>query len=127
MAVDRVRPLEDAPSRRVLLVAGEASGDVHGADFVRRLRARMRDVRVVGMGGAALRAAGLEPLVDDVADTAMVGVFEGWGGLRKLWRAYRTVDGEKSNFQMTRIAKPADIYPVFRRLFARQPATRTRK
>ncbi|HVK92153.1 MAG TPA: YeaH/YhbH family protein, partial [Mycoplana sp.] len=41
-----------------------------------------------------------------------------------LWRAYRTVDGEWPNFQMTRIAKPADIYPVFRKLFARQPHSR---
>ena len=41
-----------------------------------------------------------------------------------LWRAYRTIDGEFPNFQMTRIAKPADIYPVFRKLFARQPAAR---
>lgn len=38
-----------------------------------------------------------------------------------LWRAYRTVDGPVPNFQMTRIARPADIYPVFRKLFARQP------
>lgn len=38
-----------------------------------------------------------------------------------LWRAYRTVDGAVPNFQMTRIARPADIYPVFRKLFARQP------
>jgi uncharacterized sporulation protein YeaH/YhbH (DUF444 family) len=36
-----------------------------------------------------------------------------------LWRAYRTVDGAMPNFQMTRISKPADIYPVFRKLFAR--------
>ena len=33
-----------------------------------------------------------------------------------------TVDGAWPNFQMTRIAKPADIYPVFRELFAKQPA-----
>ncbi|MQW90299.1 YeaH/YhbH family protein [Sinorhizobium saheli] len=39
-----------------------------------------------------------------------------------LWRAYRTVDGEWPNFQMTRIAKPADIYPVFRKLFGKQPS-----
>jgi lipid-A-disaccharide synthase len=124
MAVDRVRPLEDAPSRRVLLVAGEASGDVHGADFVRRLRARMGSVRVEGMGGAALRAAGLEPLVDDVADTAMVGVFEGWGGLRKLWRAYRTlarslrteppdlcvlIDFPEFNLRLARVARQAGV------------------
>ncbi|CDM62746.1 MULTISPECIES: YeaH/YhbH family protein [Rhizobium] len=44
-----------------------------------------------------------------------------------LWRAYRTVDGEVPNFQMTRISRPADIYPVFRKLFTRQPAMRTRK
>jgi uncharacterized protein len=44
-----------------------------------------------------------------------------------LWRAYRMVDGEWPNFQMSRIATPADIYPVFRKLFARQPATRMQK
>ena len=39
-----------------------------------------------------------------------------------LWRSYRKVDGAVPNFQMTRIAKPADIYPVFRKLFARHKA-----
>jgi lipid-A-disaccharide synthase len=93
MTVDGVRALEALAPRRVLLVAGEASGDLHGADFVRCLRARLGEVRVVGMGGAALRAAGLEPLVGDVGETAMVGMVEGWGGLGKLWRAYRTLAG----------------------------------
>jgi uncharacterized sporulation protein YeaH/YhbH (DUF444 family) len=41
-----------------------------------------------------------------------------------LWRAYSTVEVRWPNFQMSRIATPADIYPVFRRLFARQPALR---
>ncbi|TPK77363.1 YeaH/YhbH family protein [Mesorhizobium sp. B2-4-15] len=41
-----------------------------------------------------------------------------------LWRAYSTVDGKWPNFQMKRIAAPSDIYPVFRELFARQPALR---
>ena len=39
-----------------------------------------------------------------------------------LWRAYRAVAAKWANFQMTRIAKPSDIYPVFRKLFAKQPA-----
>lgn len=43
-----------------------------------------------------------------------------------LWRAYRTVDREWPNFQMTRIARPSDIYPVFRKLFARQPTLQFR-
>lgn len=41
-----------------------------------------------------------------------------------LWRAYNAVDGKWPNFQMRRIAAPADIYPVFRELFARQPDLR---
>ena len=38
-----------------------------------------------------------------------------------LWRSYRVVAGDWANFAMKRIATPADIYPVFRELFARQP------
>ena len=41
-----------------------------------------------------------------------------------LWRAYRTIAAKWPNFQMSRIARPADIYPVFRKLFAKQPAPR---
>ncbi|TIX17962.1 MAG: DUF444 family protein, partial [Mesorhizobium sp.] len=37
---------------------------------------------------------------------------------------YSVVAQKWPNFQMTRIATPADIYPVFRQLFARQPAAR---
>jgi lipid-A-disaccharide synthase len=91
MDAGRARTLAGAVTPRVLLVAGEASGDLHGADFVRALQAKVGAVHVSGMGGAALQAAGMELLVDDVADTAMVGTFEGWGGLRKLWQAYRTL------------------------------------
>ena len=36
-----------------------------------------------------------------------------------LWRAYRTLCADIANFQITRISKPADIYPVFRKLFAK--------
>lgn len=39
-----------------------------------------------------------------------------------LWRAYEAVTARWPNFQMTRIAAPADIYPVFRKLFTRQGA-----
>jgi uncharacterized protein len=38
-----------------------------------------------------------------------------------LWHAYSAVDAKWPNFQMSRIAKAADIYPVFRHLFSRQP------
>ncbi|RWF48498.1 MAG: YeaH/YhbH family protein [Mesorhizobium sp.] len=38
-----------------------------------------------------------------------------------LWRAYSAIDLKWPNFEMSRIATPADIYPVFRQLFGRQP------
>ncbi|OOG74789.1 hypothetical protein B0E45_05155 [Sinorhizobium sp. A49] len=44
-----------------------------------------------------------------------------------LWRAYRTVDCVVPNFQMTRVARPADIYPVFRKLFARHQPVQLRR
>ena len=39
-----------------------------------------------------------------------------------LWRCYRSVAADWQNFAMKRIATPADIYPVFRELFAKQPS-----
>lgn len=41
-----------------------------------------------------------------------------------LWRAYSAVNLKWPNFQMSRIATAADIYPVFRRLFTRQSPVR---
>ncbi|MBA5778275.1 YeaH/YhbH family protein [Stappia sp. F7233] len=38
----------------------------------------------------------------------------------ELWRAYRELATWMSNFAMKRIARPADIYPVFRELFAKK-------
>jgi len=48
--------------RRVLVVAGEASGDAHAARFVRALQA-LGPVRVRAVAGPALRAAGAETVV----------------------------------------------------------------
>src|SRR5207247_8184156 len=79
-----------APARRarVLLVAGEASGDLHGADLLAALRARIPEVTVFGIGGERLRQAGMET-VADAGDVATVGVTEVVGRLRALVRAYR--------------------------------------
>lgn len=36
----------------------------------------------------------------------------------ELWRTYQKLTGEWANFAMKRIARPGDIYPVFRELFS---------
>jgi len=59
----------------ILIVAGEASGDLHAAHIVRGVRERRPDVRFYGIGGKDMRAAGAEILIDS-AELAVVGLWE---------------------------------------------------
>src|SRR3989475_12993088 len=114
-----------APARRyrVLLVAGEASGDLHGADLLAALRTRLPDVEVFGIGGERLREAGMET-VADASEVATVGVTEVVGRLRPLLRAYRAlvrtlraeppdlcvlIDFPEFNLRLARVAKRARV------------------
>ncbi len=60
---------------KIMIVAGEASGDMHGARLVEAIRARRPSARVCGVGGPALAAAGVEILYD-AAQLAVVGILE---------------------------------------------------
>jgi lipid-A-disaccharide synthase len=108
--------------RRVLLVAGEASGDLHGADLVRALRADVPDLEVFGVGGERLREAGMET-VADVGEVATVGL-KATGRLRALWQAYRAltrrlredppdlcvlIDFPEFNLRLAAVAKRAGV------------------
>ncbi len=59
----------------LLLVAGEASGDLHGARLLAELRRLVPGLRAFGLGGAELRAAGLDAVADS-SEVAVVGVVE---------------------------------------------------
>lgn len=75
---------------RLLLVAGEASGDLHGAAFVRALRRRVPAVDVVGIGGAQLQAEGMQVLFD-MHGVATMGFVETFGSAGRVIDAYRRV------------------------------------
>ena len=49
---------------RVFFSAGEPSGDLHGANLIRRLREQQPNVECVGFGGPEMAAAGCELLAD---------------------------------------------------------------
>lgn len=74
--------------RKVLLVAGEASGDVHGAELVSALRHLDPSVEVYGVGGDKLRAAGMHVLVD-TASVATMGLTEIAGAFGRIVAMYR--------------------------------------
>ena len=61
--------------KKVMVVAGEVSGDQHAARLVRDLRAARQDVEFFGIGGDALRREGVRTVVD-ARDMAVVGFFE---------------------------------------------------
>lgn len=61
--------------RELLVVAGEASGDLHGARLISELRRRVPEVSTFGLGGDEMRAAGLEPVAHS-SEVSVVGITE---------------------------------------------------
>jgi len=64
-----------AAPRNVMIIAGEASGDLHGARLVQAMRLREPGLVFCGMGARELAAAGVEILFD-AARIAVVGLIE---------------------------------------------------
>ena len=59
----------------------------------------------------------------EILDEREMEVFASEDSGAELWRAYRTVAGAWDNFATKRIARPADIFPVFRELFRKAEAS----
>lgn len=74
-------------NKKIFIVAGEASGDLHGADLTRALVTLDPEVTVVGMGGEQMRRAGVRLLID-AGDLAPVGLTDVLPRLSALWRAF---------------------------------------
>jgi lipid-A-disaccharide synthase len=76
----------------LLLSAGEASGDMYAARLATELQKRL-DVKIFGMGGAQMRAAGVD-VITDYSEVSVVGITEIVSHLPELIRAMRTLVGE---------------------------------
>ena len=74
----------------LLVVAVEASADLHGAAVLRELRALRPGLRAFGGGGALLRAEGCETLVR-AEDLSVMGIAEVVPALPRIFRALRTL------------------------------------
>jgi lipid-A-disaccharide synthase len=61
--------------RELLVVAGEASGDMHGARLIAELRRRVPDLATFGLGGDEMRAAGLDAVAHS-SEISVVGIVE---------------------------------------------------
>ena len=63
------------PVREILFVVGEASGDLHAGKVAEALRTTAPDLKLVGVGGTHMRAAGVE-ILEDVKNLAVMGFTE---------------------------------------------------
>jgi lipid-A-disaccharide synthase len=72
----------------IFIVATETSGDIHGGNLARQLKAIDPTIRLVGVGGGHMREAGVEILIDPTAH-ATVGVFEAVRHINRYAKIYR--------------------------------------
>ena len=71
---------------RVLIVAGEVSGDIHAGNMLMELKNLRPDVEAFGVGGDRLIAAGLDTVahIDELAHMGLVEVVRELPGIRRL-------------------------------------------
>ncbi len=73
---------------RILISAGEASGDMYAAQLARALRPHFPDAQFYGCAGPRLREVGVEAIVDS-ASLAVVGLAEVVSHLPRIYSQYR--------------------------------------
>ena len=76
----------------VMIVAGEASGDQHGAKLVRAMRQLRPDLKILGIGGEQMRTAGVDVRIP-AHTLSVVGITEAVAKLPQLLRAAREAKG----------------------------------
>jgi lipid-A-disaccharide synthase len=80
-----------SPPQRIMLSAGEASGDRLGAGLARALLRRRPELELIGMGGEQMSAAGVR-LIQDASEVAVVGIFEVLAHLPAIRRAKKLLE-----------------------------------
>ena len=122
---------------RILIVTGEASGDLHGAHLAKAIMALDPTTELVGIGGPSMRAAGVT-LVPGVPQLDVMGLI-GLSALRAMiqrirairrvlkaeaWDLVVLIDNPGLNFHFARVAKAAGrrvLYYIAPQVWAWRP------
>jgi lipid-A-disaccharide synthase len=122
---------------KILIVTGEASGDLHGAHLAKAIMALDPTAQLVGIGGPGMRAAGVN-LVPGVPQLDVMGLI-GLSAIRALVQRVRTIrrvlkaeawdlvvliDNPGLNFHFARVAKAAGrrvLYYIAPQVWAWRP------
>jgi lipid-A-disaccharide synthase len=83
-------PKEPMRPRKVLLVAGEVSGDLQGSHLVEAVHRIDPEIQFFGVGGEGLKRAGMR-LLQHSQSLSVVGITEVFVKLRSIFKALRTL------------------------------------
>src|SRR3990172_7885150 len=110
-----------ADSKNIVIVAGEASGDLHGSNLVRELLNLDPNIKFFGMGSDMMKEAGVH-ITYHVRDMAIMGIFEVISKLPLIKKAMRDMEDIMS------IIKPDTLilidYPGFNLRLAKKASAR---
>jgi lipid-A-disaccharide synthase len=119
--------MSQKPTHHVMLLAGEASGDAHGAEVVEAMKQLNPDVHFSGMGSNELKRSGVDVFFDS-ASIAVVGIVEvlkHWGEIKQAMELVKNklettrpdllvlIDYPEFNLKMARHAKSLGIKVLF--------------
>ncbi|MDH3574166.1 MAG: lipid-A-disaccharide synthase [Desulfobacteraceae bacterium] len=76
--------------KRVMIIAGETSGDLHGAKLVQAMQKKSKGLFFCGIGGQALKETGVDILID-AREISVVGITEVFSKIPNILRSLRTV------------------------------------
>jgi lipid-A-disaccharide synthase len=111
---------------RILIITGEASGDLHGAHLAKAIAARAPNVQLVGIGGPGMRAAGVT-MIPGIPQLDVMGLI-GLSAVRFLirrvlairrvlkterWDLVVLIDNPGLNFHFARVARAAGLRVVY--------------
>jgi len=111
----------------VMILAGEASGDAHAAEFAEILKRDHPDIALSGMGGREMARAGVEVFFDSsiIAVVGLVEVLRHWGDIKRAMNIVKQrldetrpdllvlVDYPEFNLKMARHARELGIKVLF--------------
>ncbi|HEY1464643.1 MAG TPA: lipid-A-disaccharide synthase, partial [Terriglobales bacterium] len=109
---------------RILISAGEASGEMYGAQLIEALRRKDSSLEFFGVGGDRMRAAGCDTVVD-AKDLSVVGITEILSHLPKIYGLFghliQEADKRKPDLAVV-IDSPAFNWRVAREMHKRKIA-----
>jgi len=103
--------------RSIFIIAGESSGDLHGAHLAKELKKLSPDLRLFGLGGGSMREAGVEILADPtrIAVIGLIEVLQHFSDFKRLFHlAVRALDERRPDLVVL------IDYPGFNLRFARE-------